>query len=98
MIYELKYEARAVKQIKKLDPAARKLIKTWIEKNLFEYAIHLLFESDNRECLKFGLSLLELFKTNDKSGSYRHRQYAPQLYGICERCSSKAEEQTFNEA
>ena len=54
-------------------------------KNLFEYAIHLLFESDNRECLKFGLSLLELFKTNDKSGSYRHRQYAPQLYGICER-------------
>ena len=36
-------------------------------KNLFEYAIHLLFESDNRECLKFGLSLLELFKTNDKN-------------------------------
>ena len=34
MIYELKYEARAVKQIKKLDPAIRKLIKSWIEKNL----------------------------------------------------------------
>lgn len=34
MIYELKYEARAVKQIKKLDPATRKLIKSWIEKNL----------------------------------------------------------------
>jgi len=34
MIYELKYEARAVKQIKKLDSATRKLIKSWIEKNL----------------------------------------------------------------
>lgn len=34
MIYELRYEAKAVKQIKKLDPAARNLIKTWIEKNL----------------------------------------------------------------
>ena len=34
MIYELKYEARAVKQIKKLDPATRTLIKSWIEKNL----------------------------------------------------------------
>ena len=34
MIYELKYEARAVKQIKKLDSASRKLIKSWIEKNL----------------------------------------------------------------
>lgn len=34
MIYELKYEAKAVKQIKKLDPATRNLIKTWIEKNL----------------------------------------------------------------
>ena len=34
MIYELKYEARAVKQIKMLDPATRKLIKSWIEKNL----------------------------------------------------------------
>ena len=34
MIYELKYEARAVKQIKKLDPSTRKLIKSWIEKNL----------------------------------------------------------------
>ena len=34
MIYELKYEARAVKQIKKLDPATRQLITSWIEKNL----------------------------------------------------------------
>ena len=34
MIYELKYEARAVKQIMKLDPATRKLIKSWIEKKL----------------------------------------------------------------
>lgn len=34
MIYELKYEAKAVKQIRKLDPATRNLIKTWIEKNL----------------------------------------------------------------
>ena len=34
MIYELKYEARAVKQIKKLDPATRKLSKSWSEKNL----------------------------------------------------------------
>jgi mRNA interferase RelE/StbE len=34
MIYELKYEAKAVKQIKKLDPATRKLIKSWFEKNL----------------------------------------------------------------
>ena len=34
MIYELKYEAKAVRQIKKLDPATRKLIKSWIEKNL----------------------------------------------------------------
>ena len=36
MIYELKYEAKAVKQIKKLDPATRKLIKSWIEKNLLK--------------------------------------------------------------
>lgn len=36
-------------------------------KNLFEYAMHLLFESDDRECVKFGLSLLELFKTDDKN-------------------------------
>jgi len=34
MIYELKYEARAVKQIKRLDPATRNLIRSWIEKNL----------------------------------------------------------------
>jgi mRNA interferase RelE/StbE len=34
MIYELKYEAKAVKQIKKLDSATRKLIKSWFEKNL----------------------------------------------------------------
>ena len=34
MIYELKYEAKAVRQIRKLDPATRKLIKSWIEKNL----------------------------------------------------------------
>ena len=34
-------------------------------KNLFEYAMHLLLESENRECVKFGLSLLELFKTDD---------------------------------
>lgn len=34
MIYELKYEAKAVKQIRKLDPATRNLIKSWIEKNL----------------------------------------------------------------
>lgn len=34
MIYKLKYEAKAVRQIKKLDSATRKLIKTWIEKNL----------------------------------------------------------------
>lgn len=34
--------------------------------NLYEYALHLLFESDNRECVKFGLSLIELFKTDDK--------------------------------
>ena len=36
-------------------------------KNLFEYAIHLLFESSDRECMKFGLSLLELFRTDDKN-------------------------------
>lgn len=30
--------------------------------NLFEYAVHLLFESDDRECVKFGLSLLEILK------------------------------------
>ena len=34
MIYELRYEAKAVRQIRKLDPATRKLIKSWIEKNL----------------------------------------------------------------
>ncbi|MBQ3290864.1 MAG: hypothetical protein IJH43_00635 [Mogibacterium sp.] len=34
--------------------------------NLFEYAMHLLFESDDRECVKFGLSVLELFKTDRK--------------------------------
>lgn len=36
-------------------------------KNLFEYAMHLLFESNDRECVKFGLALLELFKTDDKN-------------------------------
>ena len=36
-------------------------------KNLFEYAVHMLLESDNRECVKFGLSILELMKTDDKS-------------------------------
>lgn len=34
MIYDLKYEAKAVKQIRKLDPASQKLIRSWIEKNL----------------------------------------------------------------
>ena len=34
MIYELKYEEKAVKEIKKLDLETRKLIKSWIEKNL----------------------------------------------------------------
>lgn len=34
MIYELRYEEKAVRQIRKLDPATRKLIKSWIEKNL----------------------------------------------------------------
>lgn len=33
--------------------------------NILEYAMHLLFESDNKECVKFGLSLLELFRTDD---------------------------------
>lgn len=32
--------------------------------NLYEYAIHLLFETDDRECLKFALSILELFETD----------------------------------
>ena len=35
-------------------------------RNLFEYAMHLLFESDDRECVKFGLAMLELFKTDSK--------------------------------
>ena len=34
MINDLKYEAKAVRQIKKMDPASRRLIKSWIEKNL----------------------------------------------------------------
>ena len=36
-------------------------------KNLFEYALRLLFGSDDRECVKFSLSLLELFETDDKN-------------------------------
>ena len=31
---------------------------------LFDYGRHLLFEADDRECVKFGLALLELFKTD----------------------------------
>ncbi len=34
MIYDVKYEKKAVKQIQKLDPSVQRLIKTWIEKNL----------------------------------------------------------------
>lgn len=34
MIYKLRYEEKAVRQIRKLDPATGKLIKSWIEKNL----------------------------------------------------------------
>ena len=37
-------------------------------KNIFEYGLHLLFESDNRECIKFGMSLLELFETDGMDG------------------------------
>lgn len=32
--------------------------------NVYEYGIHALVDSTNRECLKFGLSLLELFNTD----------------------------------
>jgi len=32
--------------------------------NLFDYGMHLLFESEDREGVKFGLSLLELFETD----------------------------------
>ena len=34
MRFEVKYEEKAVKQIRKLDYPAKKLIKSWIEKNL----------------------------------------------------------------
>ena len=35
--------------------------------NLFDYGMHLLFESEDKEGVKFGLSLLELFKTDKMS-------------------------------
>ena len=38
--------------------------------NLFDYGMHLLFESEDKEGVKFGLSLLELFKT-DKMIEFR---------------------------
>ena len=34
MSFTVKYEERAVKQIRKLDNSAKRLIKSWIEKNL----------------------------------------------------------------
>ena len=40
------------------------------EKDLFDYGLHLLFESEERENVKFGLSLLELFKT-DSRGDFK---------------------------
>lgn len=33
--------------------------------NVYEYAVHLLLDSTDRECVKFGLSLLELFDTDN---------------------------------
>lgn len=47
MIYELKYEERAARQIRKLDPATRKLIKSWIEKN---FSIQMTPDSMEKVC------------------------------------------------
>ncbi|NLY73195.1 MAG: type II toxin-antitoxin system RelE/ParE family toxin [Tissierellia bacterium] len=34
--YKLKYEAKILRQLRKLDPSVQKLIKAWIEKNLLD--------------------------------------------------------------
>ena len=33
-VFTIKYEDKAAKQLKKIDKATRKIIKTWIEKNI----------------------------------------------------------------
>lgn len=56
--YQVEYTPDAIRQIKKLDPATRKLIRAWIEKNLVgcnDPRIH-------------GKGL-----TADKSGKWRYR-------------------------
>lgn len=34
--YKLKYEAKVLKQLKKMDPSVQRIIKAWIEKNLLD--------------------------------------------------------------
>ena len=57
-MYKIIYEEKAVRQIKKLDPSVKKLIRSWIEKNLVD--------TENPRIHGKGL-------TGDKSGYWRYR-------------------------
>lgn len=47
--------------------------------NLFDHGMHLLFGSEDRECVKYGLALLELFKTD----KMKKLKTAVKTIGLC---------------
>lgn len=57
-------KARALSMIDVLQQYVIEHIGELDLKALYIYALHLITDSDDRECVKFGLSLLELFKPN----------------------------------
>ena len=58
MSYSLRYDEKALKQLKKMDRSVQKLITSWIEKNLID--------TENPRLHGKGLS-------GDKSGYWRYR-------------------------
>ena len=58
MSYSVRYDEKALKQLKKMDRSVQKLITSWIEKNLID--------TENPRLHGKGLS-------GDKSGSWRYR-------------------------
>lgn len=64
LFYELGQKSRALLSIDALQSYIIDHKEELNAGNIYEYGIHALVDSTDRECLKFGLSLLEFFDTD----------------------------------
>lgn len=62
---QLAETSRAISVIDKLQSYVHENKKHFKAGNLYEYALWLMLCSSNRECVKYGLALLEVFKTDN---------------------------------